>query len=106
MSPPRSVHWRQSHQRDSRAIEGSVAPREWYVGYTARTFDRPETARAAFAAARAILEKQLREEPDNPLAWTLPRPGKSSARRKAGGDRSRPARLRALAFIQGAWLGR
>jgi hypothetical protein len=32
-------------------------------GYTARTFDRPETARAAFAAARAILEKQLRENP-------------------------------------------
>jgi tetratricopeptide (TPR) repeat protein len=50
---------------------GMVWPREWYVGYTARTFDRPETARAAFAAARANLEKQLREKPDNGLAWTL-----------------------------------
>ena len=50
---------------------GFVLPREWYVGYTARTFDRPETARAAFAAARAILEKQLREKPDNGLTWTL-----------------------------------
>ncbi len=40
------------------------------MGYTARTFDRPETARAAFAAAHAILGKQLREEPDNPLAWS------------------------------------
>jgi len=50
---------------------GFVLPREWYVGYTARIFDRPETARAAFAAARANLEKQLREEPDNGLTWTF-----------------------------------
>jgi len=50
---------------------GLVWPREWYVGYTARTFDRPETARAAFAAARVNLEKQLREKPDNGLTWSL-----------------------------------
>ena len=46
-------------------------PREWCVGYTARIFDRHHMARAAFAAARAILEKQLREKPDNALNWTL-----------------------------------
>jgi cytochrome c-type biogenesis protein CcmH/NrfG len=39
--------------------------------YTARIFDHPGTARAAFAAARAILEKQLREEPNNALTRTL-----------------------------------
>jgi len=50
---------------------GLVAPREWYVGYTARIFDRPEKARAAFAATRAILEKQLRENPDNALSWSF-----------------------------------
>jgi tetratricopeptide (TPR) repeat protein len=50
---------------------GLVWPREWYVGYTARTFDRPETAHAAFAAARANLERQLREKPDNGLTWSL-----------------------------------
>jgi len=50
---------------------GEVCPREWYVGYTARIFNRSETARAAFAASRAILEKQLREKPDNGLTWTL-----------------------------------
>ena len=53
------------------AYFGAVEPREWYVGYTARIFDRPETARAAFAAARAILEKQLRENPDNALTWSF-----------------------------------
>ena len=41
------------------------------MGYTARIFDRPEKARAAFAATRAILEKQLRENPDNALSWSF-----------------------------------
>jgi tetratricopeptide (TPR) repeat protein len=50
---------------------GLVWPREWYVGYTARIFDRPETARSAFTAARVILEKQLRENPDNGLTWSF-----------------------------------
>jgi serine/threonine-protein kinase len=50
---------------------GFVAPREWYVGYTARIFDRPETARIAFAATQTILEKQLRERPDNGLTWAF-----------------------------------
>jgi tetratricopeptide (TPR) repeat protein len=50
---------------------GGVLPREWYVGYTARIFDRPETARSAFTAARVILEKQLRENPDNGLTWSF-----------------------------------
>jgi len=53
------------------AYFGAVEPREWYVGYTARIFDRPETARSALTAARAILEKQLREKPDNALTWTF-----------------------------------
>src|SRR5262249_3384960 len=50
---------------------GALMPREWYVGYTARTFNQPETARAAFVATRAILEKRLREQPDDALSWSL-----------------------------------
>ena len=88
-----------------RAYLGFIVPREWYVGYTARTFNRPETARAAFTATRAIVEKQLRDNPDNAIDLGFARRSKSSARRKAGGDRSRPARLRTLAFIQRAGLG-
>ncbi len=50
---------------------GFVAPREWYAGFTARVFNRPETAHAAFVAARAILEKQREEEPESGLTWSL-----------------------------------
>ncbi len=50
---------------------GFVAPREWYAGLTARVFDRPESAHAAFVAARTILEKQLQENPENGLTWSL-----------------------------------
>ena len=48
-----------------------VRPREWYIGYAARTFNRPETARAAFAATRAILEKLVADQPDHASAWSL-----------------------------------
>jgi len=50
---------------------GFIVPREWNVGCTARTFNRPEAARAAFTATRAIVEKQLRDNPDNGLTWAL-----------------------------------
>jgi tetratricopeptide (TPR) repeat protein len=55
----------------TRGYLGFIVPREWYVAYTARTFNRPETARAAFTATRAIVEKQLRDNPDNGLTWSL-----------------------------------
>ncbi len=48
-----------------------VRPREWYVGYNARTFNRLETARAAFTATRTILAKLVREQSDNAPAWSL-----------------------------------
>lgn len=54
-----------------RGIFGYVVPREWRVGYTAWVFNRPEAGRAALTAARAILEKQLGEQPDNGLNWAL-----------------------------------
>ncbi len=50
---------------------GFVAPREWYAGFTARVFNRPETAHAALMAARVILEKQLEEKPESGLTWSL-----------------------------------
>ncbi|MEP7072504.1 MAG: tetratricopeptide repeat protein, partial [Verrucomicrobiota bacterium] len=54
-----------------RVFYGSILPREWFVGYTARIFDRHETAVAAFTAARAILEKHLSEQPDDAKGWSL-----------------------------------
>ncbi len=50
---------------------GFVMPREWYVGYTAQIFDRPEAARASFLATRTILEAQLRDDSNNALTWSL-----------------------------------
>jgi TolB-like protein/Tfp pilus assembly protein PilF len=48
-----------------------VWPREWYVGYVARTFNRPEAARAAFEATRVILKKLVSEQPNHSSAWSL-----------------------------------
>ncbi|MGI9115789.1 MAG: protein kinase domain-containing protein [Chthoniobacterales bacterium] len=50
---------------------GSVRPKEWYLGRTARLFNRPDVARQAFAAASAIFEKHLREVPDDGLSWSI-----------------------------------
>lgn len=48
-----------------------VQPREWYEGYAARTFTRPDAARAAFGATRTILERWVQEQPDYAAAWSL-----------------------------------
>lgn len=48
-----------------------VVPREWYVGYAARIFNHPATARAALVATQTILEKWVRDQPDNASAWSL-----------------------------------
>lgn len=47
-----------------------VLPREWFVGYAANVFNRPETARVAFETARTTLENLVSKEPDNALAWS------------------------------------
>lgn len=49
----------------------AMLPREWYIGYVARTFNRPEIARTAFTTTRAVLEKLVLEQPDNASAWSL-----------------------------------
>ena len=48
-----------------------VCPREWFVGYAARTFGEDEIARAAFTAARSKLEKIVEDQPDYASAWSL-----------------------------------
>jgi tetratricopeptide (TPR) repeat protein len=48
---------------------GHISPKEWYVGYTARLFNRPEMARQALTSACHILEGHLREQPDDALSW-------------------------------------
>jgi len=46
-------------------------PREWFVGLAARVFNDPVTARTSFTAARMILDKIVREQPDYSEAWCL-----------------------------------
>ncbi len=48
-----------------------IWPREWFEGVAARTFNDPVAARTAFTAARAILEKAVRESPDYADGWSL-----------------------------------
>jgi TolB-like protein/class 3 adenylate cyclase/Tfp pilus assembly protein PilF len=48
-----------------------VHPREWFAGVAARTFNDPAAARLHFTAARAILEKIVRDQPDYAPAWSL-----------------------------------
>ena len=48
-----------------------VWPREWFAGLAAKTFNDPVTAHASFPAARAILDKITREQPDYADAWSL-----------------------------------
>ena len=42
---------------------GFVSPREWYVGYTARIFDRPETATQRFARTRPSWKSNCANNP-------------------------------------------
>ena len=43
---------------------------EWFVGLAARTFGDASKAHSAFTAARAILEKVVRDQPDYAPAWS------------------------------------
>ncbi len=46
-----------------------LAPREWYAGLAARAFGDSSQAQASFIAARVIVEKIVREQPDYAAAW-------------------------------------
>ncbi|PZR76724.1 MAG: hypothetical protein DLM73_01800 [Chthoniobacterales bacterium] len=46
-------------------------PREWFAGLAARTFHDSVAARTSFTAARTILDKIVREQPDYAPAWSL-----------------------------------
>jgi len=48
----------------------TLSPREWYAGLAARTFGDAAAAHSAFMAARVIVEKVVREQPDYVRAWT------------------------------------
>jgi len=48
-----------------------VLPREWYVACAARTFNDAPLAQSSFTAARAIVEKLVRDQPDYAPAWSL-----------------------------------
>jgi tetratricopeptide (TPR) repeat protein len=46
-------------------------PREWFAGLAARAFNDPAGARSAFATARPIAEKLVRDQPDYGPAGSL-----------------------------------
>jgi len=48
-----------------------LMPREWFVGLVARTFGDTSQAQSAFAPARALAAKIVREQPDYGPAWSL-----------------------------------
>lgn len=50
---------------------GYFVPPEWFAGLTARTFGDEAQARAAFLAARAKVERTLRDQPDFATAWSV-----------------------------------
>jgi tetratricopeptide (TPR) repeat protein len=73
-------------ERDSAAITRALAvippegmidigdlltPRDWFAGLAARSFGDAATARSAFTAARANLEKVVRKQPDYSAAWIV-----------------------------------
>jgi TolB-like protein/Tfp pilus assembly protein PilF len=73
-------------ERDSTAVNRALAafpsegirdeadflrPREYYEGLAARTFGDAATAQRAFTAARVIVEKILRDQPDYATAWSV-----------------------------------
>lgn len=46
-------------------------PKEWYTGYTARTFGDQDAMRIAFTKAHSNLEKVVKDQPDYAAAWSL-----------------------------------
>ncbi len=50
--------------------DNSLWSREWFVGLAAHTFGDEEAAKEAFAVARLIEEKALRDQPDYAPAWS------------------------------------
>jgi len=73
-------------ERDSAAVNRALAafppegvrdpsdflmPRQWYEGLAAGTFGDAATAQRAFTAARVIVAKILRDQPDYATAWSV-----------------------------------
>jgi len=73
-------------ERDSAAVNRALAafppegvrdpsdflmPRQWYEGLAAGIFGDAATAQRAFTAARVIVEKILRDQPDYATAWSV-----------------------------------
>ena len=80
-------------------------PREWFVGVAARSFNDPETARAAFTAARAIAEKLVREQPDYAPAWALLGDIDAALGRKEEAVREGRRACELLPIPKDSWIG-
>jgi TolB-like protein/Tfp pilus assembly protein PilF len=82
-----------------------VQPREWFVGFAARTFNDPVTARSAFTAARAIEEKIVRDQPDYAPAWGLLGRIDAALGRKEDAIREGRHACELLPLSKDAWFG-
>jgi tetratricopeptide (TPR) repeat protein len=47
-----------------------LLPREWFVGLVGRSFGDANSAQTAFAAARKIVGKTVRDQPEYAAAWS------------------------------------
>ncbi len=80
-------------------------PREWFVGIAAHTFDDTATAHTAFTAARGIMEKLLREQPDYAPAWSLLGRIDAALGRKEDAIREGRRACELLPVSKDAWIG-
>ena len=82
-----------------------VRPRDWFVGYAARTFGEAETARTAFTAARSKLEKIVHEQPEYAAAWSLLGRVDAALGRKEEAIREGRRACELLPLSKDAWFG-
>ena len=114
------LFWCAINDRDSAAVQRALAaippegdevgdnfvgPREWFVGFAAQTFNDPETARAAYTAARVLLGKTIRDQPDVAPAWGLIGRVDAALGRKAEAVREAQRACELLPLTKDAWFG-
>ena len=82
-----------------------VMPRDWFAGVTALTFGDAAGAQTALSAARATLEKIVREQPDYPQAWSGLGLVDAGLGRKEDALREGRRACELLPIIKDAWEG-
>jgi len=87
------------------SVGNFIRPREWFVGFAARVFKDQATARSAFTAARAIVEKIVRDQPDYAPPWALLGRIDAALGRKEDALREGRRACELLPLSQDTWFG-